>query len=372
MITLSLSLLTPETPILAAQVSTKAPHTLPQCQLFFQKSRKQEKGKPISLVFWISGPEELILSSKSMTPLQRFQCTTPDHVGTREAGSHEKKGGSMELDFPSLEDAQSIENVYAIAMQKGGVGKTVATISLAAAAARKGRTTLIVDMDPQGSASLYFKYRLKDSIKEHLYHLLVEGKPIEPIRLGKWISLLPAHNDLAAVQNLFPMLPTTQGRVNMVLARYLAPYARNVDYVIVDCPPSLNLLTKNALGAARRVIVPCSTDEMAEDTLPQILRTVKDVQSDEKNGANSELAVLCVLPTLYSSRSTDSNDVLKDLKETYGKEYLIYPEPVRRLEAYKKAVKESADVALKDPEQGAYWDTFLERMILQHSTVLEG
>lgn len=274
----------------------------------------------------------------------------------------------LDVFFPSLEEAEAIENAYAVAMQKGGVGKTIVTICIAAALARRKLRVLLVDMDPQASLTIYFKYLLKDKVTAHLYHLLVEGKAIEPIRLGKWISLLPAHNDLAAIQNLFTMLPTTKDRPNMILARYLQPYAKQADIVLIDCPPSLNLLTKNALAAARNVVIPCATDEMSVDVLPQILKTIKDVRSDTSNGANPQLVVRCILPTLYSTISRDSNDVLRDLNETYGAEYPIYPEPVKRLEIYKKAVKESVDVGAKDAEQGAYWDRFVE-MILQEKFV---
>jgi chromosome partitioning protein len=271
--------------------------------------------------------------------------------------------------FLSLEEAEALENAYAVAMQKGGVGKTLATICIAAAAARKKLRVLLVDMDPQASLTIYFKYILKEKITAHLYHLLVESKPIEPIRLGKWISLLPAHNDLAAIQNLFTMLPTTKDRPNMVLARYLQPYAKQVDVVLIDCPPSLNLLTKNALAAVRNVIIPCATEEMAIDVLPQILRTIKDVRSDTSNGANPQLAVQCILPTRYSIVSRDANDALHDLQETYGAEYTIYPEPVKELVVYKKAVKQSIDVGAKDAEQAAYWERFVEQMILQEKIV---
>ena len=271
----------------------------------------------------------------------------------------------MELVFPNINEAEALANATAIAMQKGGVGKTIATICIAAAVARRKLRVLLVDMDPQASLTIYFKYLLKDQVKAHLYHLLVEGKAIEPIKLGKWISLLPAHNDLAAIQNLFTMLPTTKDRPNMVLARYLQPYASQADIVLIDCPPSLNLLTKNALAAAHNVVIPCATDEMSYDVLPQILKTIQDVKSDTSNGANPHLAVRCILPTLYSMVSRDSNDILRDLNESYGTRYVIYPEPVKRLEIYKRAVKESVDVGAKDAEQGAFWDRFVEQMILQ-------
>src|SRR6267154_6078357 len=100
--------------------------------------------------------------------------------------------------FPALQDAQALENVIAIAMQKGGVGKTVTTVNCAAGAARKKLHILLVDMDPQASLTLYFKHILKAPIKQTMYNLLIEGAPVEPVRLNKFISLLPANIDLAA------------------------------------------------------------------------------------------------------------------------------------------------------------------------------
>ncbi|MBA2397016.1 MAG: AAA family ATPase [Ktedonobacteraceae bacterium] len=267
--------------------------------------------------------------------------------------------------FPSLEDAQSQENILAIGMQKGGVGKTLTAVNCAAAAARKKLHVLLVDMDPQASLTLYFKHILKSPVKQTMYNLLVEGAAVEPIRLNKYISLLPANIDLAAVNQLFAILLATKTLPNRVLARYLAPYAQQADLVIIDCPPSLDPLTINGLGAARRVIVPVSCEEMAEDAVPKIIQTIKGLRRDEAMGANPQLEVRCILPTQYNSRGSSSPRILQHIKDHYGKEYYIYPEPVLRREAYQHAVSESVDVGAKDGELGAYWDTFVESMILQ-------
>ena len=273
-----------------------------------------------------------------------------------------------EIHFPSLQDAPALENAYSIAMQKGGVGKTVTAICVAAAVARAGRTTLLVDMDPQASATIYFKYLLKAPITESMYNLLVEGKPIKPIKLGRYVSLLPAHVDLAAANQLFAALPTTRELPNRVLARALAPYAPHVDYIIIDCPPSLDLLTKNALTAARYVIIPVSTEEMSEDALPNMLNTVQDVRRDLRNGNNPTLEVRCLLPTLHSAREREANSTLARIHEEYGKDYCIYP-PVLRKTKYKKAVSQSVDVGALDPELAGYWNKFTATMIFQESQV---
>ncbi len=278
-----------------------------------------------------------------------------------------KKGYTtqMQLSFPALEQAESIENAVAIAMQKGGVGKTVTAVNTATAAARQGKRVRLVDMDPQASLTLYFKHIYKKPITQTMYNLLVEGQLIEPIRLSRLISLLPANIDLAAANQVFTVLPTTRQFPNKVLARCLAPYAKDVDLLIIDCPPSLDLLTVNSLVAARRMVIVVSTEQMAEDALPKITNTVRDVRTNTTQGANPQLEVVCILPSQYNTRGSSSPEILQSITNEYGKDYYIYPDPVLRREAYQKAVKLSADVGAIDGELGAYWDRFTRSMILQ-------
>lgn len=271
----------------------------------------------------------------------------------------------MQLNIPPLEQAEAIENAVAIAMQKGGVGKTVVAVHVATAAARAGKRVRLVDMDPQASLTLYFQHLYKQPITQTMYHLLVEGQIIEPVRLSRLISLLPASIDLAAANQVFPILPTTKQFPNKILARYLAIYAQDVDLLVIDCPPSLDLLTTNALVAARRVVVVVSTEKMAEDALPKITKTIKAVRTEAVLGANPDLEVVCMLPSQFNTRGGSSPRVLESIKNDYGKDYFIYPEPVIRREAYQKAVDQSIDVGAIDGELGAYWDRFTRKMILQ-------
>lgn len=271
----------------------------------------------------------------------------------------------MQVSIPTLEEAIAIENAVAVAMQKGGVGKTVATVHIATAAARQGKRVRLVDMDPQASLTLYFQNLYKKPITQTMYNLLVEGQIIEPVRLSRLISLLPSSIDLAAANQAFPILPTTKQFPNKVLARYLAIYAQDVDLLVIDCPPSLDLLTTNALVAAKRVVIVVSTEKMAEDALPKITKTVKSVRKDAALGANPDLEVVCMLPSQYNTRGSSSPKILASIKNDYGKDYVIYPEPVVRREAYQKAVDQSVDVGAIDGELGAYWDKFTREMILQ-------
>ncbi len=271
--------------------------------------------------------------------------------------------------LPPLKEAPVIENAVAVPMQKGGTGKTTTAVNIATAAARAGKKVRIVDMDPQGSIALYFKHLLtnRPPIRQTMYNLLIEGQPIEPVRLTKLISFLPANNDLAAANQLFTILPTTKEAPNKVLARYLSLYAQDVDLLIIDCPPSLEPLTINCLVAARRVIIPVSCQEMAEDALPNILRTIKSVRKANDLGSNPQLEITCILPTQYNTRGSSSPEILQNIKDEYGKDYPIYPYPVLWREAYQKGVKQSRDVGAIDGELGAYWDQFTRDMIFLES-----
>src|SRR5436309_1635509 len=151
--------------------------------------------------------------------------------------------------------------IIAIANQKGGTGKTSTTVNLGAALVRAGMHVLLVDLDPQASLTEYFLDPADPPAT--VFNLLIEGNPLQPLQLGEYISLLPANIDLAAAEVLLPTKTNHEKR----LARFLKPYT--YDYCLIDCPPSLGVLTRNALTAAHAVIIPVTTDKMAERTVKQ-------------------------------------------------------------------------------------------------------
>lgn len=262
--------------------------------------------------------------------------------------------------------------VYAIAMQKGGVAKTTAVIHIAAAIARRGKRVLLIDMDPQASLSEYFFKILKKHLPVEqfqtilastMYNLLVEGKIIEPVQLGAKTLLLPASIDLQAAELVFPVLPTTREKPNLVLAKYLSHYLRafNVDVCLIDCGPSLGLLTKNALAVADGgVIIPVATEEMAVEGLPKILATVQDVRTDEQHGSYPGLQIFRIIPTLYDGRISEDVDFLKQIQAYPGYQHWVYPEPMHRRAKYKRAVRQGVDAGYLDKDVAAYWDRFVE------------
>lgn len=238
----------------------------------------------------------------------------------------------------------------AIANQKGGIGKTSTTVNLAAALARANRSVLVVDLDPQASLTEYFTD--PSNLDTTIYNMLIDNTNLQPIQLGEHISLLPANIDLAAAEIQLP----AKRNQERTLVRHLKHHT--FDYCLIDCPPSLGVLTTNALTAAQLVIVPVATELMAERTVKLILHTIEDVKESE---LNPSLTVWRILPTMYDQRTAHHKEILEALRAKYRN--LLYPEPVRKTTKYNDAVTNQSDVSDLDPKQGDYWDKLAATLI---------
>lgn len=248
----------------------------------------------------------------------------------------------------------------AIANQKGGITKTTSTVSLTAALARLGKRVLMVDLDPQSSLTEYFVSPAQ--LQETNHQMLMNGTKITPIVLTPFIRLLPTNIDLAASEVLLPSIPNFERR----LARSLRAYAGESDYCLIDCPPSLGVLTRNALTASDAVLIPVSTEEMARRTIPLMMNQIEEVRDSE---LNIGLYPWRILATLYSSREKEDNDVLAQIRSDYGD--LVYPEPVPRRTSYKKAVRQHVDVSDIDADLGDLWDTIAKELVEVSPSILE-
>lgn len=235
--------------------------------------------------------------------------------------------------------------VVAVSNQKGGVGKTTLSVNLTAALVRAERRVLLVDLDPQASLTEYFVDPAQ--LAETVYDLLMSNKHLEPIVLGEKVSLLPANIDLAASE----LQLSAKRNVERTLARMLKLYEDHFDYCLIDCPPSLGVLTTNALTAANLVIVPVATELMAERTVKLILDTIREVVESD---LNPSLVIWRIIPNLYDSRLAHHKEILQALREKYGK--LVYSQPVKSTTKYKDAVTSQVDVSELDITQGEYWD----------------
>lgn len=208
----------------------------------------------------------------------------------------------------------------AVANQKGGVAKTTTVASLGAALAEAGQRVLLVDLDPQGSLTFSLGYD-PDLLERSVHEVLLGDAPAADVLLptDDGPTLLPATIDLAGAE---AMLLMRAGREH-VLKRALGTVADDFDVVLIDCPPSLGVLTLNGLTAADAVLVPLQCETLAHRGVEQLLRTVADVQAITNPG----LVLLGILPTLYDARTTHSRDVLADVKLRHDLALLAPPIP---------------------------------------------
>jgi chromosome partitioning protein len=210
--------------------------------------------------------------------------------------------------------------VIAVANQKGGVGKTTTTLNLAAARAEAGESVLVVDLDPQGALTMALGLN-PAALERTVYDALVTPTPLAEVVLSpkERIDLAPATIDLAGAE---VELLNEIGREQVLRAK-LDPLRERYAFVFIDCPPSLGLLTINALAAADGVLIPVQCQYLSFRGMQLLLRTIDKVRTR----ANSGLRVVGLLPTLYDARTAHAREVLDELRATYPQ--LLIDEPIR-------------------------------------------
>lgn len=222
----------------------------------------------------------------------------------------------------------AVARILAVANQKGGVAKTTTVASLGAALAGLGKSVLLVDLDPQACLTFSLGHD-PDQLQTSVHEVLVGDAAVVDALLETegGAKLLPATIDLAGAEALLLMRP---GREH-ALRRALEAVAGDFDVILIDCPPSLGVLTLNGLTAADAVMVPLQCETLAHRGVGQLLRTVSEVQAI----TNPNLTLLGVLPTLFDARTTHSRDVLADVSDRYGMPVLApaIPRTVRFAEA---------------------------------------
>jgi chromosome partitioning protein len=224
--------------------------------------------------------------------------------------------------------------VITVANQKGGVGKTTTAVNLAAALALHGLRVLVVDLDPQGNASTALSVEHSVGVRS-TYDVLLDGRPLAEavvqVEAADTLSCVPATLDLAGAELELSSQVAREHRLQRALSAYLAQTSLELDYLFIDCPPSLGLLTLNALVAAREVLIPIQCEYYALEGLAQLLSTIEMVQSY----LNKTLTISTVLLTMYDSRTRLADQVAADVRKHFGELVIesVIPRNVRVSEA---------------------------------------
>lgn len=233
--------------------------------------------------------------------------------------------------------APATTRVFVVANQKGGVGKTTTTVNVAAALAMKGLRTLVVDLDPQGNASTALNVEHSEGTPG-VYEALVEGTPMRDLVKAcpdvDNLSLLPASIDLAGAEIELVSLVARESRLDNALQAYIQQRAADgdpLDYVLIDCPPSLGLLTVNAMVAGREVLIPIQCEYYALEGLGQLLRNIELVRKH----LNPDLVVSTILLTMFDGRTRLASGVADEVRDHFGEKVLAtaIPRSVRISEA---------------------------------------
>jgi chromosome partitioning protein len=203
--------------------------------------------------------------------------------------------------------------VIALANQKGGVGKTTTAINLGAALAERGKRVLLIDMDPQGALSVGLGLNPL-ALDQTLYTLLMDPKldpdPVIASTKVTGLDLLPSNIDLAAAE----VLLVGEVAREQALSRVLRPLRKRYDHILVDCPPSLGLLTVNALTAADGVLIPLECEYFALRGMALLMDTIEKV----RERLNPDLEIVGILATMYDARTVHGREVLGRVEDAFG------------------------------------------------------
>lgn len=234
-------------------------------------------------------------------------------------------------------DVSRETRVLTVANQKGGVGKTTTTVNMAAALAQEGFQVLVIDLDPQGNASTALDVPHQVGVPD-VYQTLLGGASLDdvvvPVAVQPGLYCAPATISLAGAEIELVSLIAREHRLKRALDEFRAAFTArhgHLDFVFIDCPPSLGLLTVNAFVAATEVLVPIQCEYYALEGLGQLLNTVELIRSQ----LNPRLVVSTILLTMYDSRTRLAQDVASEVRAHFGDKVLqtLVPRSVRVSEA---------------------------------------
>ncbi|MFL5940024.1 MAG: ParA family protein [Gaiellaceae bacterium] len=232
--------------------------------------------------------------------------------------------------------------VIAFANQKGGVAKTTTTLNLGVALKEKGHSVLLVDLDPQGNLTMSQGWN-PDEIERSMFDVLVHKLPIEEIVREAEVDVAVSSIDLAGAELA---LSSMIGR-ERALEKALVSVKPKYDYILIDTPPSLGLLTINALVASNGVIVPVQCEYLSLRGLVQLENTLSMIREN----LNPEVGIEGILPTMYDSRTLHSREAVEILQENFGD--LVFDTKIRKTVRYAEAPVKGSSVLKYDPSGNA-------------------
>jgi chromosome partitioning protein len=274
----------------------------------------------------VSGRNDSAPADRLRESLRESAADTP--IGEQAAAAIRVRSGAEVFPLPAS------RRVITVANQKGGVGKTTSAVNLAVSLALHGATVLVIDLDPQGNASTALGVEHHSGVAD-VYDVLVNGSAIaEVVQQAPGIPRLrcvPATIDLAGAEIELVSLVARESRLQRAIDAYCAGEGADVDYVLVDCPPSLGLLTVNAMVATQEVLIPIQCEYYALEGLGQLLRTIDMVKAH----LNPTLAVSTILLTMYDARTRLADQVAEEVRTHFGDVVLraTIPRSVRVSEA---------------------------------------
>jgi len=224
--------------------------------------------------------------------------------------------------------------IIAVSNQKGGVGKTTTTVNMAAALARFGARVLVIDLDPQGNATTAIGFNHHEN-RAGMFQVLLGEQTMADVRLESpdlpGLFCIPSNLDLAGVELMIALENDRTHRLHRALADHVTSEAQSYHYVLIDCPPSLGLLTVNAFVAAHEVLVPIQCEYYALEGLAQLRDTIGLMTQ----ALNPSLRISSILLTMFDSRTNLSQDVANEVRQAFGDVVLTthIPRTVRVAEA---------------------------------------
>jgi chromosome partitioning protein len=289
-------------------------------------------------------------------------------AGEAEAESEPARMKASDLIAPSRHDVVEEESaveapakhaeVIAFANQKGGVAKTTTTLNLAVAFAESGYRVLCVDLDPQGNLTMSQGID-PDKVEKSLYDVLVHDMPISEIIQHREIDIAVASIDLAGAEIA---MSTKIGRERS-LEKALKEVSGDYDFICIDTPPSLGLLTINALTAATKVIVPVQCEYLSMRGLVQLQNTLKMIQEN----LNPDVKIEGILPTMLDSRTIHAKEAIEILEENFGD--LVFKSRIRKAIKFAEAPVKGASVLKYDPQgNAASYYRELAKEVLEHES----